>query len=66
MGLEEPSPVVGARARCNADGAGRQAGDEGVQLGSWHVGADEFGLAGDVDRVGGEDVLGEIAACEYD
>jgi hypothetical protein len=37
-----------------------------VQLGAWHVGTDEFGLAGVVDRVDGKDVLGEIDADEYD
>jgi hypothetical protein len=37
-----------------------------VQLGAWHVGADEFGLAGVVDVVDGKNVLGEIDADEYD
>ena len=31
---KEPGPVVGARAGLDADGAGRQAGDELVQLGA--------------------------------
>jgi len=44
MGLEEPSPVVGARARCNADGAGWQVGDEGVQLAPAAAAAEYRGL----------------------
>ncbi len=62
MGLEQARPVVRAGAGLRADHAGRQRGDQRVQLGARDAGLAQFGSAGLVDSVHGENILGEIDA----
>lgn len=59
-GLEQPRPVVGARAGLHANDARRQAGDELMELVARHGRADQFGLAGLVDAMNRKNVLGEV------
>lgn len=61
-GGEQPGPVVRTRAGLHADHARRQRRDQLVQFVACHAGANQLGLAGLVDAVHGEHVLGEINA----
>ncbi len=60
MGLEQPCPVVRPGASLHADGAGWQRRDHLAQPGTRDRGLEQVGLAGLVDAVHGENVLGEI------
>jgi hypothetical protein len=59
---EQPRPVVRTGARFHADRARRQRGDQLVQLRPWHARTHELRLAGFIDAVDGEHVLGKIDA----
>jgi hypothetical protein len=59
-GLEQPRPVVRARARLHPHDARRQRGHQLVQLVARHRRAHQFSLAGLIDAVHRENVLGEV------
>jgi len=59
-GQEQPRPVVGARAGLHANDAGRQRRNQLVQLVARHGRSHQLDLAGLVDAVNRENVLGEV------
>jgi hypothetical protein len=59
-GLEQACPVVGTGAGLHADHAGRQAGDELVQLVAWHGRTHQLGSTGIIHAVHRENILGEV------
>ena len=64
MGLEQPCPMVRPGASLHADRAGRQRSDDLVKPCAWDAGLEQFRLAGLVDAMQGENVLGEIDSSE--
>jgi len=60
QGLEQPRPVVGARAGFSADHTGRQRRGQLVLLVALHGWQDQLGLASFIDTMTRKSVLGEV------